>query len=119
LLIYFVFPEIFDQMNLDEQLQNLPTLARLNYVDSANLILSRFNPLADLYQVRFASVRSSCFVIGRFYALQHCTQKAVESSHSSLIQLYETQLAWLIYVMSSLVASQSLPGTLGFGFQSL
>ena len=79
--------EIFDDMNLEEQMQNLPTLARLNYVDSAGLVISAFRPIVENYQ------------------------KAIEAFNVDFIRTYETQLAWLTYVISALGASQALPGT--------
>ena len=79
--------DIFDDMNLEEQMQNLPTLARLNYVDSAGLVISAFRPIAENYQ------------------------KAIEAFNADFIRTCETQLAWLTYVISALVASQALPGT--------
>ena len=79
--------EIFDELTMEEQMRNLPTLARLNYVDSAGLVVAAFGPTAENYQ------------------------KATESCNAPFIRLYETQLAWLIHIVASLVSSQAQPGS--------
>jgi hypothetical protein len=37
-------------------------------------------------------------------------QKATQAFNADFIRLYETQLAWLIHVVASLISSQALPG---------
>ena len=78
---------VFDPVDLEETMKNIPTLGRLNYGIAAQAVIQLIDPIAAAYS------------------------QATEAGNGPFILLAETQLAWIIFLIASLTSSQPLPGT--------
>ena len=83
--------DVFGDLNLEEQSRHIPTLARLSYPEAAEFIKSIYDPVVLNYQ--------------------QIVQNLNSMTNKDQLILLEAQLALLVYVISSLISAQPLPGT--------